>query len=357
MPLPLTYVVPVRLEAGDARDARDVMAGLAGYLRCLTGHVEVVVVDGSPPAVWRRNHAALGESGGLRHLSIDPRFACLNGKVAGVTTGIHAASHEKVVVADDDVRYEPAALRRICDLLDEWDLVRPQNYFDPCPWHAVWDTGRTLLNRAVSSDYPGTLGLRRSTFLRMGGYDGDVLFENLELIRTTLAAGGRAVTCRGLFVRRLPPTARRFWSQRVRQAYDDLADPGRMAVFLGLLPAAAWIRRRSGGATLMAGVLACVLLAEGGRRRDGGVAVFPAAASALAPLWLVERGICSWLALGSRVLLGGCRYRGTRIRTAAHSRRELRRRAGRASGGLSSSPLWVEGQPPQSIATSRAWQI
>jgi hypothetical protein len=46
-------------------------------------------------------------------------------------------------VADDDVRYDPAGLRRICDLLDETDLVRPRNYFDPRPWHAVWDTGRS----------------------------------------------------------------------------------------------------------------------------------------------------------------------------------------------------------------------
>jgi hypothetical protein len=313
-----TYVVPIRLERGEA------VEGLAAYLQSLTGHVEVVVVDGSPPAVWQRNHSAFGES--LRHLRVDPRFACLNGKVAGVTTGIHAASHEKVVVADDDVRYDPAGLRRICDLLDEVDLVRPQNYFDPRPWHAVWDTGRSLLNRAVSSDYPGTLGLRRSTFLGMGGYDGNVLFENLELIRTTLAAGGTAISCRDLYVRRLPPSVRRFCSQRVRQAYDDLAVPGRMTVFLGILPGAAWIRRRWGGATLLAGALACVLVAERGRRRDGGAAVFPAAASVVAPVWLVERGICSWLALGSRVLLGGCRYRGTRIRTAAHSRRELQRR-------------------------------
>ncbi|MEA2587706.1 MAG: hypothetical protein QOH66_633 [Actinomycetota bacterium] len=316
--LRLTYVVPVRLERGDAVEE------LAAYLQHLTGHVEVVVVDGSLPAAWQRNHAAFGD--GIRHLGVDPRFACLNGKVAGVTTGIHAATHEKVVVADDDVRYDPAGLRRICDLLYEVDLVRPQNYFDPRPWHAVWDTGRALLNRAVSSDYPGTLGLRRSTFLGMGGYDGDVLFENLELIRTALAAGAKAISCRDLFVRRLPPSARRFWSQRVRQAYDDLAVPGRMAIFLGILPSGAWVRRRWGGATLLAGALACVLVAERGRRRDGGAAVFPLAASLVAPVWLVERAICSWLALGSRVFLGGCRYRGTRIRTAAHSRRELQRR-------------------------------
>ena len=88
------------------------------------------------------------------------------------------------MIADDDVRYDEAALTAVHRLLGRADLVRPQNYFDPLPWHAWWDTGRTLLNRALGADYPGTLAVRRSTFLAMGGYDPDVLFENLELIRT-----------------------------------------------------------------------------------------------------------------------------------------------------------------------------
>ena len=65
------------------------------------------------------------------------------------------------MIADDDVRYEPAALRRAAELLDEHDLVRPQNFFEPLPWHARWDTARTLLNRGFGRDYPGTLAVRR----------------------------------------------------------------------------------------------------------------------------------------------------------------------------------------------------
>ncbi len=112
------------------------------------------------------------------------------------------------------------------------DLVRPQNVFDPLPWHARWDTARMLLNRAFGSDHPGTLGVRRSFLASIGGYDGDVLFENLELVRTVLAAGGRVVDAPGMYVRRRPPTPARFLEQRPRQAYDDLAQPARLAFFL-----------------------------------------------------------------------------------------------------------------------------
>ena len=317
-PLPMSYVLPMRWESSDGLEE------LAAYLRSLAAHLEVVVVDGSPPAHRRRHEAAFGPQ--IRLLPVDPRFGFLNGKVSGVVTGVQAAAHDKVVIADDDVRYGLPELHRVCGLLEGAEVVIPQNYFDPRPWHACWDTARSLLNRALSADYPGTLALRRSFFIQMGGYDGDVLFENMELIRTARAAGQRVANCPDLLVRRRPPTVQRFWGQRVRQAYDDFSAPGRAGFFLCLLPALALAARRWGRTPLLAGAAASVALAEAGRRRGGGARVFPFSAALLAPVWMVERGACIWLALASRVLLGGCRYRGGIIKTAAHSRRTLRRR-------------------------------
>jgi len=114
-----------------------------------------------------------------------------------------------LVIADDDVRYTRQALAAVVHHLGSADVVRPQNYFVPLPWHARWDTARTLLNRAWSADHPGTLGVRRDALLATGGYAG-VLLENLELIRTIKAAGGRERILPDLFVARRPPTARHF---------------------------------------------------------------------------------------------------------------------------------------------------
>ena len=144
MHLPLSYVLPLRSD-DDAG-----LGELAAYVRSLADHVEMIVVDGSESWLWHRVDAAFGT--GVLHLRVDPTLAFLNGKVAVVTTGVHAASHEFVVIADDDVRYDLAALQRLCRLLEHADLVRPQNYFEPLPWHAVWDTARTLLNRAVTAE-------------------------------------------------------------------------------------------------------------------------------------------------------------------------------------------------------------
>ncbi|GHD43636.1 glycosyltransferase [Mycetocola manganoxydans] len=246
-----------------------------------------------------------------------------NGKVAGVMTGIRRARHRAVILADDDVRYNLPGLQRMVKELDDADLVRPQNYFTALPWHARWDTARSLLNRAVASDYPGTLGVNRDLVLELGGYDGDVLFENLELIRTIEAAHGRERRLDDFFVGRIPPSARHFARQRVRQAYDDFAQPPRLAVELALLPFLGWGLRRP---ERIAGIAtAAIALAEIGRRRAGGPRAFPASSALWAPAWLLERAITVWVALGAR-MLGGAKYGETRLKRAAHSTTSLRRK-------------------------------
>jgi hypothetical protein len=307
------YVLPLRWRTPDPEG----LAELTGYLRELSGRVEVTVVDGSPPEVWAA-HAAAWAGLPLTHLPVDPDLDCAMGKVAGVLTALRRPGPEAVVIADDDVRWPYGTLLAAVDLLAGADVVRPQNYFDPLPWHARWDTGRTLLTRAVAADWPGTLVVRRSAL--PDGYDGDAMFENLELVRTVQARGGRELPARDLFVPRRPPTVRHFRSQRVRQAYDSFAQPGRLAVELAVLPAVLLGLRRP--RLLLAGVAAVVGLAAAGRARDGGRAVYPADTPLWAPLWLAERAVCSWLAVAARAR-GGVPYNGRRLSLAAHRPHEL----------------------------------
>ncbi len=318
----IDYVLPIRCEScpPGSHDA------LVAYLDTIGSSARIIVADGSPDAVAATHVQLFGVV--ASHCRVDEDLRSRNGKVAAVRTAMRYSTHERVVIADDDVRYTPDSLRAVACALDEADLVIPQNVFprDQMPWHARWDTARSLLNRAVGTDYPGTLAIRRSAFDAMGGYDGDVLFENLELIRTVGAAGGVVRARPDLFVLRLPPTSRTFWEQRVRQAYDDFARPSRLVLALATVPllVAAVGRRR--WHLLAQGLLVSTALAEVGRRRDGAVAYVPASAPLFAPAWMLERGICAWLAVASRIVLGGCRYRGGIIRRAATPRRVLRRR-------------------------------
>jgi hypothetical protein len=308
----LTYVLPIRSD----RPRLD----LTSYLRWLAPRADVVVVDGSDPVVFAAHADAWGGAS-VRHLAVDPERRTPMGKVGGVITGLTHARSDTVVIADDDVRYDAAGLEHIERLLAEADVVRPQNVFTDLPWHAWWDTGRTLLARAFGGDWPGTLGVRRDVVLGAGGYAGDVMFENLELVRTVKAAGGREIVARDLFVARHPPTAGHFWRQRVRQAYDEFGRPHRLAVGLAILPAVA-----VGGTRVTVGIaVASVVLAELGRRRDGGRSHFPVGTTFAAPCWVAERAITSWLAVATRIVRGGVPYGGTVVPRAASSTRTLRR--------------------------------
>ena len=314
----LTYVLPIR-------SSRPADEELLAYLAWLAPRVELIVVDGSDADVFRRHSRAIAPA--AEHCAPDSDLReCLNGKVAGVITGLRRASNQLVVIADDDVRYDECSLMRVETALHDADVVRPQNYFDPMPWHAYIDTARTLLNRVSGGDWPGTMAIRRDT-LGPHGYDGDVLFENLELMRTVIANGGSASCPLDLFVRRLPPPTKHFWSQRVRQAYDEFARPPRLVVWLSLAPLILLFAARRRLGAVAAGAAATIVLAEAGRRRAHGRIVFPAAASMCAPLWVLERAVCAWFAVGGLLLRGGIAYRGGVIRRAATPLRVLRERA------------------------------
>jgi Glycosyltransferase like family 2 len=318
-----TYVLPLRWTDDGGLEE------LTGYLRGLPAWVELVVVDGSPEPLFEGHARAWGPLG--RHLRPDPELETPMGKVGGVLTGVRVARDQAIVIADDDVRYDERSLARAVLLLGQADCVRPQNYFEPLPWHARWDTARTLLNRSFGADFPGTLAIRRSSLLEAGGYDGDVIFENLELMRTIRAAGGSVISPLDLYVARRPPSTEHFLSQRVRQAYDDFAIPGRMAIWLAVLPALGTALARGRWRAPAVGAAATISLAELGRRRSGGRQRFPAGASVTAPLWVLERSVCAWLALRDRLTRGGVRYGDGVVPRAGSSMRRLRRRfAGRA---------------------------
>jgi hypothetical protein len=308
-PFRLSYILPLKSVHAAGTD-------FFSYLHWLSPRVELIVVDGSPSSVFEAHAARCGV--GVQHLRVDPDVAGFaNGKVAGVITGLRRCSHEAVIIADDDVRYDVLALHEMADQLIRADVVRPQNYFRPLPWHAYLDTARMLLNRVSGGDWPGTVGIRRSLLARTGGYDGDVLFENLELVRTITAAGGAEAVPLGLYVRRVPPTTSHYWSQRVRQAYDEFARPVRLAVWLSVAPAALLLGLAGASAWFVPAAAAAIVAAEVGRRRAAGHRVFPIMASLAAPLWITERAACAWLAVGSRLVWGGIRYRGRTLAKAA----------------------------------------
>lgn len=306
----VTYVLPIRQAAVDARgiaDTRDYLRTIAPACR------EVLVVDGSAPEVFAAHHAAWGDT--CTHIPPDPRYTYLNGKVNGLLTGTDAARSDKIIVGDDDVRYTPANVEEMSRLLDTYEYVKPQNYFDPLPLHARVESARMLVNRAVlrTGDYPGTCGIRRSVLDRIGPYDGDVLFENEEMFRHFALNGARIACANDFFVRKLPASFQKFLEQRPRQSYEDLVMRGKTALFASFLPLGAGLAMRglTRAALVYFGAWGAGAIGLAWRGRRGAAArYFPPTSPLFAIPWILERGVSVYIALFWRVAAGGLPYWG-----------------------------------------------
>lgn len=228
----------------------------------------------------------------------------------GVHTGVALAQREKIILADDDIRYTAQNVHAMCGLLKHHELVRPQNYLAPLPWWARMEAARMLINRGVlrTGDYPGTCGLRRSAMLRVGHYDGDVLFDNEELVRHFIVKGAGVCHANDFFILKRPPTLSKWREQRPRQAYEDFVMRAKTLIFMAMLPLAVLIALLGGGAALLAYVVVLsgtsMVLAERGRRGSAS-RHFPARVTLYAPLWVLERAISVYWALYWRIRYGG----------------------------------------------------
>jgi hypothetical protein len=268
----------------------------------------VLIVDGSPGAVFDAHHEAWRPLG--RHVAVDPQYRYLNGKVNGVHTGVAAASCERIILADDDIRYGPGDVSRMCELLERFELVRPQNYLAPLPWWARMEAARMLINRGVlrAGDYPGTCGLRRSAMLRVGHYDGDVLFDNEEIVRHFIVSGAAVCHANDFFILKRPPTLSKWREQRPRQAYEDFVMRAKTLMFMAVLPLGALTGFMLGAPALLVYAAAIagmsLVLAERGRR-GGAKRFFPRHVAWHAPLWVLERSVSVYWALYWRVRYGG----------------------------------------------------
>jgi hypothetical protein len=304
-----TYILPIRRVRAQRREIDE----LAQYFRKLAQEgCEVLVVDGSSADIFAAHDRAWGEL--CRHVSVDRKYTYLNGKVNGVHTGVDLAGCESIILADDDIRYTSEDIRRAHALLERHDMVRPQNYLAPLPWWGRTEAARMLINRGVlrTGDYPGTCAFRRTAFLRFGHYDGDVLFDNEEIVRHFLVNGADVCYALNLFIMKRPPTLRKWLEQRPRQAYEDFDLRAKTVLFMSLLPAALALGLINGAHAVLAFFLivsmGAGLLAGRGLLRDRAYRFFPAHVIVYAPLWVLERSLSSYWALYWRLAYGGYRF-------------------------------------------------
>src|SRR5438552_13978347 len=105
--------MPIRRSAFNEAEAN----ALPDYLESIRPAAsEVIVIDGSPPEVFDWHHewwSAL-----CRHEPVNRQFGFINDKVNGIQTGVRLAVNEKIILADDDIRYTACDIDQIATRLD-----------------------------------------------------------------------------------------------------------------------------------------------------------------------------------------------------------------------------------------------
>ena len=145
--------------------------------------------------------------------------------------------------------------------------------------------------------------------MRVGHYDGDVLFDNEEIVRHFVLKGADVCYALGLFILKRPPTFRKWIEQRPRQAYEDFEMRAKTLLFMSLLPLAITLCLISGARAALGFLsfvsICAVLLACRGLWRNKAYKFFPAYVILYAPLWLLERALSVYWALYWRMAHGG----------------------------------------------------
>jgi len=290
-----SYLVVIERDRDAGGDLRD----LATYLSSLAvAGCEVIVVDDSPAPVFENNRRVLRWVS--RHIAPRPRHRNFSGTIDVVRTAIDVSTCDKIIVAEENVRYDGAAIDSVCELLDVHEVVEPQDYFDPLPWWIGIEAGRMLVHRGVEPlpDHGATFAMRKSTVRGIRGVD--VAWSNSDdPVRHLTSQGAEVFSACDVFVRRLPPPLHDWLRDRPKQAGDDFAMPVKTAFFFALLPMAMLLAviggiRLAGG---YAGAIALSSLVLAIRGRAGNATFFPLRACLSAPLWVLERSISVYWAL------------------------------------------------------------
>ena len=304
LPRRCSYVVTL----DTAADQNEVVK-LAAHLSTMgSAGCEVIVLDSGSEEGLEERKRILRWVG--RHVSVEARHRLDDGAIDLLPVAVELAAGEKIIIAASDSRYTAVELGRICDLLDKFEAVEPEEFVQPLPWWGGIDAGRILLHRGVDQKPAhSTFAFRKSAWRPFVNFEEpryDTQLGRLE------AHGTDIHSAREVFVRCEPPAFKSWLRLRSRDVSEEYRVPIRSGLFLALFPLLLTMTLIGGieVAGGYAGVIAFGSMALAVRGRAGAAKFFPLRACLYAPLWIAERSVSAYWALFSR--LRGRRAGGSR---------------------------------------------
>ncbi|HEX2963720.1 MAG TPA: hypothetical protein VHO43_18125 [Ignavibacteriales bacterium] len=292
-----TYIFTIQRAVPRGADIQEI----SDYLALLnSAGCDVIVVDGSPLEVYAAHEGAWFNL--CRHVKIDSRYRSASTYVNSIYTGAALAVCQRIIAASEKVRYTPDDVLRMCELLEHFELVRPQNYLFPLNWWSQVESAGILVNRTVfpGGDSPETIGFLGSTFHKFCSRKDKAFDQTEDITRQFIMHQAKVCFALDFLIQKNSPPFNEWCTKCFRETYKNFSFSLRPCIFLLLIPMGILLQFFFGTRAFLfycaAVILSAVTIAFLGRFR-GGRRFFPLRLSFAAPAWLMERILCHYKTL------------------------------------------------------------
>jgi hypothetical protein len=190
----------------------------------------------------------------------------------------------------------------MCELLEHFELVRPQNYLYPLHWWNQIESAGILINRTVlpGGDSPETFGFLCTSFKKFCNRKDRSFDSSEDLTREFIFHRAKVCFALDFLIQKNSSTFSDWCGKCFRETYRTFSFGIQPVTFLLMFPLGVALWLFLGAEALIfytsAILLSFITIAFLGRFR-GGNRFFPVRLSLAAPAWLFERMLCYYKTL------------------------------------------------------------
>ncbi len=317
---PLSMIIPIK--ARFSHEIEDFAAHYTALLDEFAGEpIQIVIADESGADVYNYLHSHLCNYGNVVHFQPPEKdHTGANDKSNGVFSACAHVKHDNILLVDDHYRVSRENLEGVMPYFEQYDTFKVMPLFDHISLMTAVDLcGMFIINMLDKrKQYCGHLAMKKHLIDQYGFPDRDALYDEYEFEEHFRSQGCSTGFPPNVFLDATNRISKnRFFEQRVRYAYENLAFPLRFALFLSVIPILVVLFLIKPDHSLLLYLLINVFL----------IAVSfvgqhkyyrhkrPSTISWATPLWFLHYPVTTWVAV-FMYFRGGVMFGGNRIRKA-----------------------------------------
>lgn len=316
----LSIIIPVKIGFG-----KDVIE-FVKYIHYLSDQMthyeyEIIISNESDDEVFDYINNEMKNRTKVKHIMPDPTYRTgANDKLNGIYAALEYCTYEKILLIDDHYRVSKNTLEQLIPFYEIYDCFKMMPKFDKFPVSALLDLcGMYIINILdPKKQYCGHLCFNKTHITKFGFPSRDSLFDELAIethLKKNKCSTGYLKNVALEAVQNI--STKRFWEQRIRYAYENMALPIRFAIYLSILPILISLLIMNPLLAVCFAIslsMAVLLLAFIGQMIYGKKNV-PRFSFLLSPIWFWFYPFTSWIAI-VKYFSGGVMFGGRKIKKA-----------------------------------------